>query len=129
MHKCANLGDLVKSFQTSIYLQNRLRYSRERVSQSLPKISQKLENSFKKCYNTRRWEKTRFDGTSESRAQYTAKPIDTADIVAKNPQPIRVQTKFEGISESHDAYRGGTATQETAPPKVAESGRQAERSC
>ena len=57
--KCVNLVDLVKSFQTSIYFtllslffyyllftcKDWRRYSRERVSQSLPKItsSQKLE--------------------------------------------------------------------------------------
>ena len=47
-----HLVDLVKSFQTSIYYllvvftwNHRLRYSRERVSQSLPNISQKLEKS------------------------------------------------------------------------------------
>ena len=38
-----NLLDLAKSFLTSIYLQNWLRYSRERASKSLPKISQRLE--------------------------------------------------------------------------------------
>ena len=45
VQKCANLVDLVKSFQTSIYLQKSasIRYSRERASQSLPKISQQLE--------------------------------------------------------------------------------------
>ena len=43
MQKRVNLVDLVKSFQTSIYLQIWRRYSRERASQSLPTISQKLE--------------------------------------------------------------------------------------
>ena len=42
---CVNLVDLVKSFQTSIYYllftrKNWRRYSRERASQSLPKIRQ-----------------------------------------------------------------------------------------
>ena len=49
--KRVNLVDLVKSFQTSIWnlheftCKSWLRYSRERASQSLPKISQKLEKS------------------------------------------------------------------------------------
>ena len=41
--KCAHLLDFVKSFQTSIYCKNRPRYSRERASQSLLKISRQLE--------------------------------------------------------------------------------------
>ena len=48
-----NLVDLVKSFQTSSYYlvftcTIRLRYSRERASQSLPKFSQRLEHIFRK---------------------------------------------------------------------------------
>ena len=40
VQKRVNLVDLVKSFSTSIYLQDRRRYCRERASQSLPRISQ-----------------------------------------------------------------------------------------
>ena len=45
VQQCVNLVDLVKSFQTIIYLEHRLRYSRERASQNLPKLIQLLENS------------------------------------------------------------------------------------
>ena len=53
VQKCVHLVDLVKSFQTSIYLQKIRRYSRERASQSLPKISQKLEKILRINVGTR----------------------------------------------------------------------------
>ena len=43
MQKRVNLVDLVKSFQTSVYLQNSASIQQQ-ASQSLPRISQKFEN-------------------------------------------------------------------------------------
>ena len=61
MQKRVNLVDLVKSFPTSIYYllftrtcKIRLRYSRQRASQSLPQISQKLEKKLGKNTGPRR---------------------------------------------------------------------------
>ena len=47
MQTYVNRVDIAKSSQTSSYLQNCLRYSRERASQSLPNISQRLEKRFR----------------------------------------------------------------------------------
>ena len=49
-----NLLDLAKSFLTSIYLQNWLRYIQERASQSLPKIDKLLSS-----YGIKKLEKVR----------------------------------------------------------------------